>query len=228
MIIVIRLSATLLAGQRFWLLPLAPALWLALQAILLVSGRLPTPEPVSAQNTLIGVPAMALAAFLGVRIIAGEMDERCLEIAYTIPGGARRVWFGKLIASSLLVLASLALAAPLTFVFFTPFPVAQTVYGAAQGAAFCLTVAMGLGTLFRSEAGGALGTVTLLGLIATRGGLTQTRISPFWNPLTLQGADPDQLIAMAIQNRIGTALVIAAIVALTFARAELREKMLSG
>ena len=32
---------------------------------------------------------------------------------------------------------------------------------------------------------------------------------------------------MAVQNRIGTALVIAAIVALTFARAERREQMLS-
>jgi len=53
------------------------------------------------------------------------------------------------------------------------------------------------------------------------------RISPFWNPLTAPGADADQLLAIAIQNRIGVALAIAAIVALTFARAERREKMLS-
>ncbi len=228
MITVIRLSATLLAGPRFWLLPLAPVLWLAVQAILLVLGRLPAPAPEAAQNLLIGAPVMGLAAFLGGRIIAGEIDERCLEIAYTVPGGARRVWLGKLAAAGLLALASLGLTATLAFVFFTPFPVVQTTYGAAQGAAFCLAAAMGLATLFRSETAGALATVTFLGLFASRGGLTSFRASPFWNPLKTAHADAEQLLAMAVQNRIGTALTIAAITALSFARAERREKMLGG
>ena len=229
MITIIRLSAVLLGGPRHWLLPLLPLVWLAGLAVLLIAGRLPSFEPTSAQNTLIGVPVSILAAFLGGRIIAGELDERTLEIAYTVPGGAHRVWLGKLAAAGLILLASLGLMAVLTFTFFTAFPVVQTLYGAAQGAVFCLALTMGFATLLRSETSGALATLGLFGVAVSFPPLLVLliRISPFWNPLTVQGADAEQLLAMAVRNRIGYALIIAAIVALTFARAERREKMLS-
>lgn len=227
MITTIRLSAVLVAGPRHWLLPLLPIAWLAVQAGLLVARRLPSFEPVAAQNTLIGLPLAILGVFLGGRIIAGELDQRTLEIAYTVPGGTGWVWLAKLAAAGVMLLASLSLMAALTFAFFTPFPIISTLYGAAQGAAFHLVAAMGLATLFRSEAAGAMATLGVLAL-NLRMAPVGLRISPCWNPLTVQGADADQLLAMAVQNRIGFALVIVAIVALTFARAERREKMLSG
>ena len=230
MITVIRHSAVLLGGPRYWLLLLSPLLWLAGQAVLLIAGRLPTFEPAAAQNTLIGVPVAILGAFLGGRVIAGELDQGTLEIAYTVPGGAQRVWLAKLISAALMLLVSLGLTAVSTFTFFTAFPVVQTVYGAAQAAVFYTVTAMGLGSLLRSETAGALGTMALLGLealIVSRLGAAP-RVSPFWNPLAIEEADADQLLAMAVQNRIGIALAVAAIVALTFARAERREKMLSG
>lgn len=227
MITTIRLSAVLVAGPSYWLLPLLPLAWLALQAGLLITGNRAEFEPVAAQNTLIGFPLAVLAAFLGGRIIAGELDQRTLEIAYTVPGGARWVWLGKLAAAGLMLLASLSLMAALTFAFFTPFPTVPTLYGAGQGAAFHLVAAMGLATLFRSEVAGAMATMALLAL-NLRTALAGLRISPFWSPLAAQGADADQLLAMAVQNRIGIALVIAAIVALTFARAERRERMLGA
>ena len=226
MITAIRLSAVLVAGPRHWLLPLAPLAWLAVQAGLLFAGRAAF-EPAAAQNTLIGLPLAVLATLLGGRIIAGELDQRTLEIAYTVPGGAHRVWLGKLAAAGLMLLASLSLTAALTFTFFTPFPIVSTVYGAGQGAAFHLVVAMGFATLFRSEAAGAMATLGVLAL-NLRTATVGSRISPYWNPLTVQGADADQLLAMAVQNRIGMAFVIAAIVALSFARAERRETMLGG
>ena len=145
----------LIGGRRYWLLLLSPLLWLAGQAFLLIAGRLPTFEPASAQNTLIGVPVAILGAFLGGRIIAGEPDQRTLEIAYTVPGGAHRVWLGKLAAALLMLLVSLSLMAAFTFTFFTGFPVVQTLYGAAQAATFYVVAAMGLGNLFRSETAGA-------------------------------------------------------------------------
>ncbi|MXX75107.1 MAG: hypothetical protein F4210_09040 [Holophagales bacterium] len=228
MITVLRNSAVLIGGRRYWLLLLSPLLWLAGQAVLLIAGRLPTFEPVSAQNTLIGVPVAILGAFLGGRIIAGELDQRTLEIAYTVPGGASRVWLGKLAAAGLMLLVSLSLMAVFVFTFFTGFPVVQTLHGAAQAAAFYMVTAMGLGSLFRSETAGALGTTALLGLeafIVNRLGEVPN-VSPFWNPLNVQETDAAQVLAMAVQNRIGTALAIAAIVALTFTRAERREKML--
>ena len=230
MIAVLRLSAVLLAGRRYWLLPLLPLLWLAVQAILLLAGAATGFERDAAQNTLIGMPVAVLAVFLGGRIITGELDQRSLEIAYTVPGGAHRVWLGKLAAAGLLLLASLALMASVTFAFFTSFPVLQSLYGAGQGVAFYLVAAMGLATLFRSEVAGALTTTGLLGLngLITGFGENPLRISPFWNPLSVDRADADQMLAMSVQNRIGIALAIAAIVALTFARAERREKMLGG
>ena len=230
MITIIRFSALLLGGPRYWLLFLVPLLWLAAQAGLLIAGVRPSFEPAAAQNTLIGGPVTILAMFLGGRIIAGELDERTLEIAYTVPGGAHRVWLGKLAAAGLILLASLSLAAALTFAFFTPFPIAHALHGASQSTAFYLSAAMGFATLFRSEVTGALGTMGVLGLDLSIS-LEAERallISPFWNPLTVEGADGERLLAMAVKNRVGFALIIAAIVALTFARAERREKMLGG
>lgn len=227
MITTIRLSAVVMAGPRHWLLPLLPLAWLAIQAGLLIAGGRPGFEPAAAQNTLIGVPLAVLAGFLGGRIIAGEMDQRTLEIAYTVPGGARKVWLGKLAAAGLMLLASLSLMATLTFAFFTPFPIVPTLYGAGQGAAFHLVAAMGFATLFRSETAGAMATLGVLAL-NLRMALFGLRISPLWNPLTVLQADADQMLAMAVQNRIGMALVIAAIAALTFARAERRERMLGA
>lgn len=227
MIILLRTSAVLLAGRKYWLLPLLPLLWPGLQALLLLLGARTGLEPTEAQNHF-GVPVAVLAIFLGGRTIVGELDQRSLEIAYTVPGGAHRVWVGKLAAAVLILLTSLLLAAVLTFAFFTAFPVVQSLYGAAQGIAFYLAAAMGFATLFRSEVAGALATAALFGLNAVIGGFGALRISPFWNPLLVDSADPGALTAMAVQNRIGTALAIAAIVALTFTRAERREKMLGG
>ena len=227
MITTIRLSAVVIAGPRPWLLPLLPLTWLAIQASLLIVGSRTAFEPAAAQNALIGLPLAILAVVLGGRIIAGELDQRTLEIAYTVPGGAHRVWLGKLAAAVLMLLVSLGLTAALTYTFFTPFPIVQTLYGAGQSAAFHLVAGMGFATLFHSEASGAMATIAVLAL-NLRTAQAGLRISPFWNPLTVQGADADRLLAMAVQNRIGIALVIAAIVALTFARAERRETMLSS
>lgn len=224
MITVLRTSAVLLAGRRFWLLPFLPLVWLVVQALMLVSGMRPSLEPAAAQNSLIGVPVAVLAIFLGGRTITGELDQHSLEIAYTVPGGAHRVWLGKLAAAILMLLSSLILLAAITYAFFTDFPVLQSLYGATQGVVFYLVAAMGFATLFRSDVAGSLATIGLLGLNSL---LSAFRVSPFWNPLAVE-ADAAQMLAIAVQNRIGTALAIAAIVALTFVRAERRERMLAG
>ncbi len=225
MITVLGTSAVLLAGRRYWLLPFLPLVWLGIQAVMLLAGMRPSVEPAAAQNSLIGVPVAVLAIFLGGRTITGELDQHSLEIAYTVPGGAHRVWLGKLIAAILILLSSLILLATVTYAFFTDFPVLQSLYGATQGVVFYLATAMGFGTLFRSEVAGSLATIGVLGLNRLLGSF---RISPFWNPLAVEEADAAQMIALNVQNRIGVALAIAAIVALTFTRAERREKMLGG
>ena len=225
MITVLRTSAVLLAGRRYWLLPFLPLVWLGIQAVMLLAGMRPSVEPAAARNSLIGVPVAVLAIFLGGRTITGELDQHSLEIAYTVPGGAHRVWLGKLIAAILMLLSSLILLAAVTYAFFTDFPVLQSLYGATQGVVFYLATAMGFGTLFRSEVAGSLATIGVLGLNSLLGAL---RISPFWNPLAVEEADAAQMLALNVQNRIGVALAIAAIVALTFTRAERREKMLGG
>lgn len=229
MIGLLRLSAVLLAGRRFWLLPLLPLSWLALQAVLLLFGTRLGFEAEAAQNTLIGLPVVLLAVFLGGRIIAGEIDQRSLEIAYTVPGGAHRVWSTRLLASMALLVSALVIQSLVSYVFFTPFPVLLAFYGALQAVVFYLVLAMGFATLFRSDVAGAMATAAILGLngLITGFGQNPLRISPFWNPLALEEVDPERLLAMAVQNRIGFALAIAAIVALTFTRAERREAMLA-
>lgn len=216
-------SAKLLAGRRFYVAVFVPLLWPAFQALLLLAGSQEDLRPESVQGALIGLPLSCLAIFLGMRVIAGEADARRLEIAYTVPGGSHRVWLGKLAAGLGILLAAEALLGFVAWAFFTSYP-PGALYGAAQAATVYLVLSMGLAALFRSEVTGAMTSAVLL-LI---GILNQTRFSPFWNPAAARDEDASELLAHTVQNRIGFALLIAALTALAFTRAERRERMLAG
>ena len=130
----LRLALLVVAGRRFWLLPFLPLLWLLFQAGILIIGAGEGFTPSSAQVPLVGLPLTLLAVFLGLRIIAGEIDGRSLEIAYTVPGGCERVWWAKLFASTLVLLASETLLLAGTYIFFTPLPWRRPLRGVAAGA----------------------------------------------------------------------------------------------
>jgi hypothetical protein len=221
-------SLRLLAGRHWWAAPLLVLVWPAFWFLCVAAGW--TEEPFEArhvQGWLVGIPLVFLAAGLGVRVIAGEIDQRTLEIAYTVPGGATRVWTSKLLASLALILPAEAVLALAAFVFVPSYP-PGALYGALQAALFYLVLAMALATLFKSEATGGLvlALVLVLNLFLTASGNAQFRFSPFWNPEVLSEAPERDVLAWTIQNRIGFALVTAAILALTFSRAERRERML--
>ncbi len=222
-----RASLRLVAGRRYWLAPLLPLIWIAFQIFrLLVRWRPDAYGPADAQNVLIGFPLTVLAIGLGVRVIAGEIDRRTLEIAYTVPGGTHRIWMAKLTAAlGLLVVAELLLAVA-THVFCTSYP-PVALYGAMQAAVFYLVLSMAFAALLKSEAAGAMVIILVLGFNSfIQGG--SLRISPFWNPELARTDDPAELLALAVQNRVGFVLATAAIAALAFARAENREKLLGG
>src|SRR5690606_17354318 len=108
-------------------------IWPAYQALNLLLGWRPQSfEPADAQNALIGFPLTVLGIGLGVRIIAAEIEQRTLEVTYTVPGGARRVWIAKLAAAAVLLLVAELLLAAVTAAFFTPFPL-SALHGAFQG-----------------------------------------------------------------------------------------------
>lgn len=223
------LSARLIAGRWWWAVPFIPLLWTAYLILSLVFewGEAGEYSPYNAQNLLIAVPLSMLAIGLGVRIIAAELDSRTLEIAYTVPGGTRRVWLAKLTAAAMMLAAAELLLAGVARVFLTSFPVG-VLYTAFQAAVFYLVLSMALSALFKSEVTGALAAVPvwIFGL-----SLWAFRPSPFFNTLVPEiadRADPSDILAWTIQNRVGYALVILAIVALAFGRAERREQMMSG
>ena len=223
----VHLSAQLVAGRRFWISILLPLLWLAFQAfILLVGWRQGGFEAMHAQS-LIGVPLTVLAIGLGIRIVAGEMDRRTLEIAYTVPGGCHRIWLAKLTGCFFILLFSEVLLAMVTLAFFTSFPFISF-YGALQAAVFYLIAGMAFAAFFRSEITGAMASVALFAVNGVSSGFgdNQMRVSPFFNPLAIKDGDETELFAWTLQNRILFLLLIVAIVLLTFARVERREKML--
>ncbi len=222
------LSARLIGGRRFWIAPLLTLLWPAFQAFRLVVGwQQSVFEPSSVQTALVGFPMIVLAIGLGVRIIADEIDRRTLEIAYTVPGGAHRVWLGKLGAALGLLVAAEALLAVATSALFAPVTLGA-LYGALQAAVFYLVLSMGLAVLTRSEITGALAAAVVLSVngVFTGFGGNQLRVSPTFNPLRLAGTAPEIVVAYTLQNRVGIVLAIAALTALAFARAERREKLL--
>jgi ABC-type transport system involved in multi-copper enzyme maturation permease subunit len=222
------LSLRLQLGKRFWAVPLLVLAWPAFQALALVAGWSDGGfEPEDAQNVLIGIPLVVLAIGLGVRIIAGEIEQRTLEVTYTVPGGARRVWISKILAAILLLAVAQGLLAIVAAAFFVPYP-ATALYGALQAAVVYLVLAMGLGALLRSEITALLVVSVVLlmnGLMTGFGGL-QTRLSPFFNPLAVDEENQAELLAWTIQNRIGMALLILALIALACVRAERREELL--
>ena len=223
----LHLAARLVAGRFFFIVPLLPLLWIGWMVLRVVVGwRTEDFTPADAQTALIGTPLLVLALGLGVRIVAGEIDQRTLEIAYTVPGGAHRAWLAKLAAASLMLVTAEGLLATATFFFCTSFPVGA-LYGALQGAIFYLVLAMGLSTLLRSEATGAmLATgVLILNAFVQEGNL---RVSPLWNPANLEENDPADVLAWTVQNRVGFLIAIVVITLLCFGRAERRESMLSG
>jgi ABC-type transport system involved in multi-copper enzyme maturation permease subunit len=218
-------SARTVGGRWFFLAPLLPLPWIGFLYLSVILGWRETSwEMADAQNSLIGFPLAIVAAVLGVRIIAGEIDRRTLEIAYTVPGGAHRVWLSKLGACFLVLLVTEAVAALVTYVFCTSFPF-NTLYGALQPAVFFMVLAMGLGALMKSEAAGAMVCAGVLTLALM---MSPLRISPFFNIELLTDLDTVERIARLTQNRIGYLLVTAAVMVLTFGRAEQRERLLSG
>jgi len=233
----IRHAMIVLAGHRYWLLPFLPLAWLIFQGVVVYFNPEEAVTPGAVQGALLGVPMTALAVFLGMRVIGAEVDEHSLEIAYTVPGGCERMWFAKLGAALLLIVAAEVLLAIASWLFFTHFP-PGALYGALQAATFYLVVSTAMCALLRGEASGAIATCVILAYNAliTDFGDSQIRISPFFNPYALQESSledigvtsPSELLGWTVQNRIGMVLVMAGVLALGFMRANRREKMLSG
>ncbi len=224
----LRLSAVALTGRKYWVAALLPLIWPALMLLIwLVRWRGNDFSPGEVLPFLLGLPLAVLGIGLGIQVIAGEISKRTIEVAYTVPGGAARLWAYKLAAALVLLLAAELLAALFISVTMTPFPL-EVLLGAFLAATFYLALSMWLAAQFRSEIAGAMASVALLALGAV-GALT--RISPFFNPVIYADSteySAEQVIAWTVQSRIGVALVTAALLAMAFSRAEQREKILQG
>jgi ABC-type transport system involved in multi-copper enzyme maturation permease subunit len=225
--VLLRLSLRLQLGRWVWLVPAIALLWPAYHAITvrLASRQL---NAADAQNGLIGMPLVVLAIGLGVRVIAAEIDQRTLEVAYTVPGGARRVWVAKLAAAAVPLLGTGLLLAIIAAVFLVRYPL-SALYGALQAAAFYLVLAAGLGALLRNEITAALVASVMLALngFLTGFGNAPSRWSPLFNPLAVKDLSETEIFAWTVQNRIGFALLILSLVTLTCARTERRETLLN-
>ena len=227
----VALALRAVAGRRYWIWPLIPALVPALFALFVGLGAAPVDETQVIRLPL-GIPVAILAVALGVRIIGAEVDARTLEISYTVPGGAHRVWLARLFASACLILASEVFAALIVYVFLTDFP-PGLLYTVFQGAVFHLVLAAWLGALLRGTITAAMVSAPLLFfsmVVGSVGEPSAARFSALFNDTNAAASniDPALLLGYLVQNRIGYALVIAGVTLLAFGRAERREKMLSG
>ena len=225
------LSLRLQGGRRVWLVPLLPLAWPLFLALQWALGWLDGDfESAHAQNLLIGAPLAILAIGLGLQIVAGEIEDRTLEVCYTVPGGASRIWLSKLAAAALLLAAAEGLLALFARLTFTGFP-AASLYGAWQGALFFLVLAAFLGALLGNRLSAGLFAIALLALSGFISGFGEApnRYSPMFNPLPLGSTamPAEEILARTIQNRIGAALAIIALLALLVSRAERRETLLS-
>lgn len=227
----LHLSLKLQLGKYFWVWPLLPLAWLLFNSFLILIGEGEAGEfgPAEAQNLLIGVPVYFLAIAIGMQIISSEIESRTLEVCYTVPGGAQRIWLSKLAAAMLLLILAILLLAAYTWVFFTTFPPAA-LYRVLQAATFYLVLSMGAGAMFRNKmtAGMACVVVMFFNGAFTGFGENPTRYAPTFNPLLLtQDMSARELLYFLLQNHLGYAMIVVTLVVLTFSRTERRELMLS-
>ncbi len=229
----LRLAAVANTGHLYWVLPFAIAvIWLAGNHLAATFNLQPTISAEDVQNKMLGGPLSLLAIVLGLRIIAGEINARTLEIVYTVPGGARQVWKVKLFAAIAVILVTQILLATYTRLVLTPFPI-EALLGAFLSAMFFLVVSMGFSALFRSEVSGAIISAVIwmfFHLILHGFGEAQQQplISPFYNPYASNVSEATNLLAKILQHRIGMTLLIVGIVCLAVLRGERREKLLSA
>ncbi|MEX0901963.1 MAG: hypothetical protein WDZ76_04420 [Pseudohongiellaceae bacterium] len=214
-------------GRRFIVVPALVLVWPVFNwAITFLFGGTVNFDEEEAQNVIIGLPLYVLAVALGSGIICKELEQRTLEVVYTIPGGARRVWMLKLYASVVVILVAEALMAVMTWLVFTDYSLASLL-GAFRGALFFLVLSMGIGALVRSELFAAmLSGAICWGVFIFSVSFGDSRWSPLFDPAFNDEITQLQILAWSVQNTVGMTLMIIAITALTFARAERREKML--
>lgn len=226
----LHLSLKLQLGSRFWLYPLAPLLWLLLIAFL---DFTPIANidffPQNVQNSFLGMPVYLLSIVLGMQIISSEIEQRTLEVCYTVPGGAKRIWLAKIYSSLVVLLAAELILALCIYLFYTAFPPAA-LYRTFQACIFFLMLSMYFGAIFKNKMTAGLASVIFLffnGAVTGFGELT-TRYSPFFNPMGLeQTMSTEEVLYWSIQNHIGFALLSLTLLILTFSRAERREVLLS-
>ena len=224
----LRHAAVANAGHFFWLIPIiVPLLWLGVHELLMFFNIMNNVGVTDIQNRLLGFPLVVVAIVLGLRIVAGEINARTIEIVYTVPGGASRVWTSKLLAAAAILLVSEVVIAVYLWVRITPFPI-EVMYGAFQSAVFFLVVAMGFSALFRSEVSGAIVSCALLFICWVMPGSAITVFSPFFNPYSESLPVATNILVATLRNRIGFAIVIAILLWLAFLRGERREKLLSS
>lgn len=225
---VLRYAAIAIAGHKFWLIPIiVPIVWLAPQSGMEILDWI-TIRDEGIQFRL-AVPLAFVGLFLGLRIIASEINARTLEIVYTVPGGAERVWWIKILASLMILLMTEAVMGVYAWFLITPYNL-ESLYGALQVGVFYMAVAMGFSTLFRSEVAGAIVAVVLLGLnlVLTEFGREQHWLSPIYNPHAINDQVLKAIVVETLRNRIFIALVTIMIFSLAFLRGNRREKLLSG
>lgn len=227
----LHLSLKLQLGKRFWLYPLFPVCWPLLLAFLQWAGVSDeTYSALSVQNILLGLPLVFLAIVMGMQIVSAEIEQRTLEVCYTVPGGARRIWQSKLCAAVVVLLLAEVLLALFTRMAFTSFP-PGVLYRSLQGALFYLVLSMAFGAWFRNKMTAGMASLILLFLNGAGTGMGEnpSRYSPLFNPLSLEGTGvaAEDILYWIIQNHIGFAVVMLTLLVLTFARAERRELLLS-
>src|SRR5690606_24317694 len=138
------------------------------------------------QNLFIGVPVYLLAIVIGMQIISSELEARTLEVCYTVPGGAQRIWLSKLAAALLLIVIAILLNAVFCWFVLTRFPLAA-LFRVLQGALFFLVLSMGAGALLRNKMTAGMASIVVLFFTGafTGFGEIHPRYTPFFNPLGL-------------------------------------------
>lgn len=225
---VLRFAAIAVAGHKFWLIPIiVPIVWLLPQTGMEVLNWVTIRDEGIAFR--LSIPLAVVGLFLGLRIIASEINARTLEIVYTVPGGAEKVWWVKILASLMILLLTEAIMAVYTWFLITPYNL-ESLYGALQVGVFYMSVAMGFSALFRSEVSGAIVAVVALGfnIVFTEFGREQYWLSPIYNPHAIDNEGLRAIIAETLRNRIFIGLVTLMIFSLAFLRGNRREKLLSG
>jgi len=177
---------------------------------------------------LLEFPLSALAVYLNMQLIAGEKENRTLEVMFTTAGSRYKVWLLRLGTLNAILLALALGLSTLAFFTFADLPIAGAALNAFVPTFFVGNMTLYFSVRFRSGfAAGMVAAGLLLALLMFSEAINETRYFLYFNPYHVpRELDPETWNLWMWQNRLAVSVLAGLFLFAALRGMEVRERLL--